>query len=93
MTIEVSPVKDRDGVWLPIQRRSESVADILQTRTHARTKITVTDLKSSKGTTVDGEQIQGQEYVLQGVEHNIKLGRYPHALRCVWVPYCQPGVD
>ncbi|KAJ6121283.1 hypothetical protein N7512_003748 [Penicillium capsulatum] len=56
------------------------------TRTHARTKVTVTDLNSSKGTTVDDQQIKGQEHVLEGTEHSIKIGRYPHAFRIKWEP-------
>lgn len=52
-----------------------------QTRTHARTQIRITDLGSSRGTTVDGNQIKGQERVLNGDEHTIQLGRAPDALR------------
>ncbi|KAJ6084644.1 hypothetical protein N7486_011444 [Penicillium sp. IBT 16267x] len=54
------------------------------TRLHARTKVTVTDLNSKKGTLVDGEQIQGGDRVLNGDEHIIQLGRYGHPLRSVF---------
>lgn len=53
-----------------------------QTRTHARTKISITDLGSSRGTVVNGERIQGK-IALDGDEHSIMLGHYPHALRYV----------
>jgi pSer/pThr/pTyr-binding forkhead associated (FHA) protein len=56
----------------------------IQTRPHTRTKVTVTDLNSKKGTLVDGEQIQGGERVLNGDEHIIQLGRYGHPLRSVF---------
>ncbi|KAJ5631895.1 uncharacterized protein N7484_011995 [Penicillium longicatenatum] len=56
------------------------------TRPHTRTKVTVTDLNSKKGTLVDGEQIQGGERVLNGDEHIIQLGRYGHPLRVRWQP-------
>ncbi|KAJ5810709.1 uncharacterized protein N7503_002927 [Penicillium pulvis] len=56
------------------------------TRPHARTKVTVTDLNSKKGTLVDGEQIQGGDRVLSGDEHIIQLGRYGHPLRIRWQP-------
>jgi hypothetical protein len=59
------------------------VSDGQQTRTHARTQIRITDLGSSRGTTVDGEQIKGQERVLSGDEHIVQLGRAPDALRYV----------
>jgi pSer/pThr/pTyr-binding forkhead associated (FHA) protein len=54
----------------------------LQTRTHARTKLSITDLDSSRGTVVNGESIQGK-HALKGDEHSIMLGHYPHALRFV----------
>ncbi|KAJ5128237.1 hypothetical protein N7448_001955 [Penicillium atrosanguineum] len=56
------------------------------TRTHARTQIRITDLGSSRGTTVDGEQIKSLERVLNGDEHTIQLGRAPDALRLKWEP-------
>ncbi|KAJ6104025.1 hypothetical protein N7523_010345 [Penicillium sp. IBT 18751x] len=56
------------------------------TRTHARTQVRITDLGSSRGTTVDGEQIKGLERVLNGDEHTIQLGRAPDALRLKWEP-------
>ncbi|KAJ5778755.1 hypothetical protein N7520_002001 [Penicillium odoratum] len=56
------------------------------TRPHARTKVTVTDLHSKKGTLVDGEQIQGGDRKLNGDEHIIQLGRYAHPLRIRWQP-------
>ncbi|KAJ5632020.1 hypothetical protein N7490_008359 [Penicillium lividum] len=56
------------------------------TRPHARTKVTVTDLQSKKGTLVDGEQIQGGDRILNGDEHIIQLGRYAHPLRIRWQP-------
>lgn len=40
------------------------------------------DQDSKCGTIVDGEQIKGQTKRLKGEEHEIKLGRYQHALRC-----------
>lgn len=46
----------------------------MQTHLRTRTKVTVIDLKSKKGTTVDGESINGQERVLSGDEHTIILG-------------------
>ncbi|KAF3385590.1 hypothetical protein F1880_001761 [Penicillium rolfsii] len=55
------------------------------TRTHARTKISIADLGSSRGTVVDGERIQGK-IVLNGDEHSIMLGHYPHAFRIKWQP-------
>ncbi|KAJ5935849.1 hypothetical protein N7466_005396 [Penicillium verhagenii] len=54
------------------------------TRPHARTQVTVTDLKSKRGTVVNGEHIQGQIRVLTGDEHVIQLG--PHPLRLKWFP-------
>jgi pSer/pThr/pTyr-binding forkhead associated (FHA) protein len=53
-----------------------------QTRTHARTKVSITDLGSSRGTVVNGDRIQGK-IALEGDEHSIMLGHYPHALRYV----------
>lgn len=61
----------------------ELAADSFQSRTHVRTQIRVIDLDSSRGTTVDGEQIKGQERILAGEEHTIHLGRFPDALRSV----------
>ncbi|KAJ5730853.1 uncharacterized protein N7483_005361 [Penicillium malachiteum] len=55
------------------------------THVRARTKVTVTDLNSKKGTTVDGEQIRGQERVLSEDETNIQLGRSA-SLRLKWEP-------
>ncbi|KAF7714004.1 Uncharacterized protein PECH_000549 [Penicillium ucsense] len=55
------------------------------TRTHARTKVSITDLDSSRGTVVNGEKIQGKR-ALSGDENSILLGNYPHALRIKWEP-------
>ncbi|KAJ5290799.1 hypothetical protein N7478_000050 [Penicillium angulare] len=55
-------------------------------RPRTRTKVTITDLNSSRGTTVDGQQIKGNKQVLGGDEHIIKLGRYAHSLRMRWEP-------
>ncbi|KAJ6015932.1 hypothetical protein N7540_010523 [Penicillium herquei] len=55
------------------------------THVRARTKVTVTDLNSKKGTTVDGEQIRGQERVLSEDETKIQLGRSA-SLRLKWEP-------
>ncbi|KAJ5109514.1 hypothetical protein N7456_006189 [Penicillium angulare] len=55
-------------------------------RPRTRTKVTITDLNSSKGTTVDGEQIRGKKQVLSGDEHIINLGKYAHSLRLRWEP-------
>ncbi|PLB37549.1 DNA damage response protein RcaA [Aspergillus candidus] len=53
---------------------------------HARSKLTVTDLKSKVGTTVDGEAIKGESRTLGDDEHTVRLGRYKHVLRLKWQP-------
>ncbi|KAJ5698066.1 hypothetical protein N7462_000071 [Penicillium macrosclerotiorum] len=55
------------------------------TRTHARTELSITDLKSSRGTVVNGERIEGT-HIVKGDEHSILLGHYQHALRIKWEP-------
>ncbi|KAJ5580316.1 uncharacterized protein N7459_006301 [Penicillium hispanicum] len=55
------------------------------TRPHARTQVTVTDLNSKYGTSVNGNPIQG-EHVLAGDENSLQIARYPHALRIKWEP-------
>ncbi|KAJ5734003.1 hypothetical protein N7493_002789 [Penicillium malachiteum] len=55
------------------------------THVRARTKVTITDLNSKKGTTVDGEQIRGQERVLSEDETKIQLGRSA-SLLLKWEP-------
>ena len=52
-----------------------------QSDIHARSKLTVTDLKSKVGTTVDGEAIKGESRTLGDDEHTVRLGRYKHVLR------------
>ncbi|KAJ5895668.1 hypothetical protein N7495_007359 [Penicillium taxi] len=56
------------------------------TRTHARTKLTVTDLNSKCGTTVDGDLLKGDERVLIGDDHKLIVGRCPGPLRITWEP-------
>lgn len=82
LIIQVLEVQPRDGVRRPFNF-ARLVADTLQTRTHVRTQVRVTDLGSSRGTTVDGEDIKGQERMLDGDEHTIRLGLCPDTLRCV----------
>ncbi|KAJ6151676.1 hypothetical protein N7470_006804 [Penicillium chermesinum] len=56
------------------------------TRTHTRTNLTVTDLKSKLGTTIDGELVKGEARVLSGTEHTLKLGKSAYPLRIKWEP-------
>ncbi|KAJ5707840.1 hypothetical protein N7488_007641 [Penicillium malachiteum] len=55
------------------------------THVRARTKVTITDLNSKKGTTVNGEQIRGRERVLSEDETKIQLGRSA-SLLLKWEP-------
>ncbi|KAJ5048876.1 Nibrin [Penicillium chrysogenum] len=52
----------------------------------ARSKITITDLDSKKGTVVDEKRIQGEYKLEKGDEHVIQLAKYQHALRIKWEP-------
>ncbi|KAJ5974971.1 hypothetical protein N7481_008678 [Penicillium waksmanii] len=52
---------------------------------HARTKVTVTDLGSTKGTFVDGEKLSG-ERILDGTEHSIILAKAAYTLHLKWEP-------
>ncbi|GKZ24697.1 hypothetical protein AbraIFM66951_003508 [Aspergillus brasiliensis] len=51
-----------------------------------RSKIAVRDLGSKYGTKVDGDAVKDESKDLTGEEHEIKLGRYEHALRIKWQP-------
>ncbi|CAI7608110.1 unnamed protein product [Penicillium manginii] len=55
------------------------------TRAHARTKVTVTDLCSTKGTFVDGEKLTG-ERILDGADHSIVLAKAAYAVSLKWEP-------
>ncbi|OJJ67743.1 hypothetical protein ASPBRDRAFT_58828 [Aspergillus brasiliensis CBS 101740] len=53
---------------------------------YTRSKIAVRDLGSKYGTKVDGDAVKDESKDLTGEEHEIKLGRYEHALRIKWQP-------
>ncbi|RDK42460.1 DNA damage response protein RcaA [Aspergillus phoenicis ATCC 13157] len=53
---------------------------------YTRSKIAVRDLGSKYGTKVDGNTVKDESKGLTGEEHEIKLGRYEHALRIKWQP-------
>ncbi|TPR05282.1 hypothetical protein CAN33_0033955 [Aspergillus niger] len=53
---------------------------------YTRSKIAVRDLGSKYGTRVDGNTVKDESKDLTGEEHEIKLGRYEHALRIKWQP-------
>lgn len=59
-----------------------AAANERQARIHTRSELILSDLDSKCGTVIDGEQVKGASNV-QGTEHSVQLGRYPHALRCV----------
>jgi pSer/pThr/pTyr-binding forkhead associated (FHA) protein len=49
----------------------------------ARSDITITDLQSKKGTTVDNKRIEGECKLEKADEHIIQLAKYQHTLRYV----------
>ncbi|KAI9768718.1 MAG: hypothetical protein M1840_004713 [Geoglossum simile] len=51
---------------------------------HTKSQLTISDLNSKFGTQLDGEQIVGEPRILNGTEHEIKLGSYEHSIK--WVP-------
>ena len=53
----------------------------VQSHIYTRSKIAVRDLGSKYGTRVDGNTVKDESKDLTGEEHEIKLGRYEHALR------------
>ncbi|PGG96920.1 hypothetical protein AJ79_09399 [Helicocarpus griseus UAMH5409] len=53
---------------------------------HAKSKLVLTDQKTTCGTIVDGESIKGSSKELKKDEHVIQIGKYPHALRINWYP-------
>ncbi|KAK4187463.1 hypothetical protein QBC35DRAFT_551950 [Podospora australis] len=53
---------------------------------HSRSQVTVTDLDSKKGTTLNGEQIRGQKKILSKDENEVKLGMCSKVLRIRWQP-------
>ena len=62
--------------------REEDVGQV-----HARTKITVADLKSKAGTSLDGELLKDQTRELKSMVHSIRPGTCPHELVISWIPY------
>ncbi|ODH13060.1 hypothetical protein ACO22_07641, partial [Paracoccidioides brasiliensis] len=52
----------------------------------ARSRLLVTDQKTTCGTVVDGESINGSSKELKGDEHLIRIGKYPHPLKIKWHP-------
>lgn len=59
---------------------------------HAKSKLIVTDQKTTCGTIVDGESIKGLSKELNKDEHIIQIGKYPHALRYIlFRTYCYYG--
>ncbi|KAL0468182.1 DNA damage response protein RcaA [Neurospora intermedia] len=53
---------------------------------HTRSKITIEDRNSKKGTLLNGTQIRGQKVVLTEPTNELILGACPHQLRIVWRP-------
>ncbi|PQE22956.1 hypothetical protein CJF30_00008568 [Rutstroemia sp. NJR-2017a BBW] len=52
----------------------------------SRARVTLKDLNTKIGTTVNGEQIRGQEHVLTKDENEVFLGRLKQVFRFTWVP-------
>lgn len=51
-----------------------------------RSLVTIEDLKTKKGTLVNGEQIKGQRFNLVRDTNEIKVGHYRETLRITWQP-------
>ena len=49
----------------------------------SRSKVTLEDLQTSKGTSVNGQSIQGQKYVVSELEAEILMGKCPDILKYV----------
>ncbi|KAM3084074.1 hypothetical protein ACMFMG_001818 [Clarireedia jacksonii] len=52
----------------------------------SRARVTLKDLNTKIGTTVNGEQIRGQEHVLTKDENEVFMGKFKHVFRFTWVP-------
>jgi hypothetical protein len=53
-------------------------------RIHARTKVTITDLKSKRGTYIDGSLLQDGSRDLSAEKHSIRPGTFPSELVIKW---------
>jgi pSer/pThr/pTyr-binding forkhead associated (FHA) protein len=61
----------------------DSVAEGAAQDLVSRSKITLEDLQTSKGTSVNGQSIQGQKYVVSEPEVEFLMGKCPEAFRYV----------
>ncbi|UNI23205.1 hypothetical protein JDV02_009037 [Purpureocillium takamizusanense] len=52
----------------------------------SRSKLTIEDLKTKIGTTVDGTKIKGSKHVVEGKEAQFVMGKCPQVFRITWFP-------
>ena len=86
----------RDGVQFAIDHKSISRKHFVITveavkpgdvaRIHARSRVTITDLKSKQGTFVDGEPLSDDTRELKKAEHSIRPGNLQQDLIIKWHP-------
>ncbi|GJN70150.1 hypothetical protein PLICBS_004202 [Purpureocillium lilacinum] len=66
-----------------------TVDDVPEGHAHhltSRSKLTIEDLKTKIGTTVDGQKIKGAKYVVEGKQAEFVMGKCPQLFRITWFP-------
>ncbi|KAK2590490.1 hypothetical protein QQS21_011823 [Conoideocrella luteorostrata] len=64
----------------------ESVEDGRAHHLTSRSKITVEDLATKIGTTVNGQKIRGSKYAANGEDLEVTMGKCPSKFRITWLP-------
>ncbi|KAL2211304.1 hypothetical protein CC79DRAFT_194689 [Sarocladium strictum] len=52
----------------------------------SRSRITIEDLATKIGTTVDGHKIKGDKFIIDSAQAQIVMGKCPHVFQLIWQP-------
>lgn len=80
------------GFDIPSGSTTFSATDTEQQSLNSRSQLTIEDLKTSKGTFVDGQPIQGQKHVVSAEQTEFTLGKCPDIFRYTSCPPVHPSV-
>lgn len=74
------------GFDIPLGSTTFPATDTEQQSLNSRSQLTIEDLKTSKGTFVDGQPIQGEKHVVSAEQTEFTLGKCPDIFRYTICP-------